>query len=250
MYLPKVYKNPIGRTTLLSNEEDSIAKLIQHYDGLCIRIDQLQLNIQTLQYSIIDFGHIVENIKVKAARARLDVLEKLFDFGQSNSSFTCLHKKTQFTKFMKENVNAVWNGSTVGRYLFARQTKLFDRLYPNTKFEMVNVDVCGLTFDIVHVTLKLHLRLNRISLEVLYPNWKVHPMEGLIGTWMMVELYQVYYFDGHFIQRIDTTCDWVNAWRRICTSASDVHYMMKNANIDEHLQLHLTNTQIATIFNM
>lgn len=225
------------------------AKQKQKFESLCSRIEYLQLENHTLQSSTSDFYILVQSVKVQAARARLDELDRLytlFEFGMGDVA-----KQMEFVQdFLKSEIGL--NGQLLSRHVYWNQFVLLSTLYSRVQFEIVKVDVCGLAFEIVHVMARVHLQLNRTVLRFLYPslNDQLEMEEFLVGKHMVVDLNQVYYFDGPLIQSINTDCDWVRAWRNFCTNYKDVWMILKNANIDQHFFIHLKDTQIMALQQM
>lgn len=197
-------------------------------------IEQLKLGIRQLENSTNEFKQLVQCVKVEAGRARLDIVKQLytlFEFGMGNIP-------KQFD-FMNANIKneVTFNGGKCGKQVFWNQMMMLTTLYTKLQFELIKIDFCGLTYEIMHVVAKVHLQVDRKVIVTLYPNLnKQYKMaQLLIGKWMTVNVNQVYYFDGRFIQSINTNCDWITAWRKLCPNYQDVNTIMKNANIDQHL---------------
>lgn len=155
---------------------------------LSTSIDELKLNVQRLEYSTMDFDKIVQQVKVQAAQSRLCVIEdlyQLFEFGMNDVP-------TQLA-FVQSNMmqQVSLSGRVQARETFWNQMRMLSTLYSKVQFEICKIDVCGLTHEILHVTCKLHLQLNRTVIQMLYPNLnKEYDMvEFLIGKWLSVDIH-------------------------------------------------------------
>lgn len=244
--LPASTNDSKRRNEMRLNQIRHRRKQKDKFESLCNNIDTLKLNIRQLECSTVDFDQIVKHVKLDAARVRLKVVENLyalFEFGMGD-----VHQQLQFVNAnMIDQV--VLNGERKGRQLFWNQMRMLSTLYSNVQFEIVHVDVCGLTHEIIHVAARLHLQLNKTVMRMLYPCLNQQPamVEFLDEKWMSVDLNQVYYFDGHYIQSINTDCDWISAWRKLSRSYTDVWTILRNANMDNCLFIHLNDMQKNTL---
>lgn len=223
------------------NQTRHRAKRKQHFESLCTGNEQLAFNLRETVRSTLEFTKFVQCVQVKAARVRLGIIEHLyvlFEFGVLDVS-----KQMNFvTTCMKREI--LCNGENTGRETFWNQMVLLSHWYTGVRFEMVKVDVCGLTNEIVQVFEKVHLQLNQNVIRMLYPNLvdQYEMVEFLNEKWMVLDVSQVYYFDGHFIESICTNCNWIDASRPLCQSYTDIWRILQNANIDQHLYIHDTSS--------
>lgn len=214
------------------------AKQKDHLLALKNRMDQLHEDIQRLTSSNGDFSRLVEYVKDNAAQARYIVVRNwytLFQFGMKDT----IPAQFEFINVRLDREMRL-NGEKKGREIFWNQMVLLSTLYSNIQFELGNIDIHGLTNDILHVTAKLFLQLNRNVIQTLYPSlqYQTEMIEFLHGRWMALGIHQIYHFDGQMITNIDTNCNWVDAWRPLCRNYQDVYTILKNANIDQHLFIH------------
>lgn len=220
------------------------AKRKLKFEALCRGIQDLKLEIQSMQNSIMDFYPIVQSAQMQAACVRLSVLQDLYKLFQGGVRGNNASTGSQ-VQFVHENLKPeiILNGNSVRRDIFWNQMVLLSALYPN--FQVIKVDVCGLTHEIINVTGKVHFQLNRNVMRWLYPSLKhkLNMVDFLDGKWMTPDIHQIYYFEGPYIQSIDTHCDWLNAWRPLCRSYKDVRMILHNANINQHLFIHVHYAQ-------
>lgn len=223
------------------------AKIKKRFEGLQHSFDRLQLKIEQYESSAEGMYQLVHYVKGHAAQVRWEVVRRLyriFEFGIGE-------KVSKQFEFMHANLieKVCFNGGRMGKHVFWNQLMMLTTLYTKVQFEMVNMDVFGMNHDIIHVVAKVHLQLNEKVILLLYPslNKQDKMLAFLIGKWMSVQLNQVYYFEGPFIQRIDTNCDWLHAWRLLCRSYKDVSMILKNSNMDNHLFMHLDAMPMNTV---
>lgn len=219
------------------------AKKKLYLEALDEGVEKLKREIRQLECSMMDFMPLLQSVKVQAAQVRLDIVEKMYVVYSAGEDIP----RMMMHACMKNEI--ILNGALKIRQEFWNQMLLLRALYGRVYYEVRHVDVCGLNHDIIHVAATLHLQLNRSVIQTLYPmlSNQYKMVEFLIGKWMALDVHQVYTFEGHFIQTIDTNCDWLNAWRELCRNYTDVLMILNNAHIDTHLTIHLPDDQIPNL---
>lgn len=215
------------------------AKQKDRLEHLTTSIHELKLNVQRFECSTFDCLRLVQYVKVQTAQIRLHIIQhfyQLFQCGVQNTS----EQFAFFTTNIKNEL--ILNGETIHRETFWNQLSLLSTLYSKVQYEVLHIDVCGLTHEILHLHAKLHLQLNRRVIQMLYPTIQDELVNELIGKWISVDLHQVFYFDGHYMTSISTDCDWIQAWRTLSPSYTHAWHITKDAKIDRYLYIHLSDT--------